>query len=189
MSSDSGLKLHKDRMKREGRFDAMTDCAKKIQKTEGQPWCKAIQTAQKRFGFESKAKELEYMKCLAPPPRFKPDQALVDAIAALPARAEAQTEIDWVRTHPLMGETPTSSTPTLLEAGDVLSPYNGPAPSQWAVNMLRHFVNNQAKFFETAIGRDKAMTDSQKPGQRAAAAPVNGFSDNRLDAFEKSFAT
>jgi hypothetical protein len=93
---------------------------------------------------------------------------LEQEIARLPIAASTQDDLNWVSAHPAMRRKSMDSTGRIvvITPEDVARPPHGPAPSQTAANMLQHWANHPAVFFQQMISEQKKKSAS---GQSAGA--------------------
>ena len=86
-----------------------------------------------------------------------------DALRELPARADPQKEIEWVKSHPAMTRQDRQKTREhiLISADDVWDSSNGPCPSRAAAQQLQHWVNDPKVFYKDYMAEIKrSMRDS-----------------------------
>lgn len=93
-----------------------------------------------------------------------------ELIAQLPLTAANVDELSWVGAHPLMRGRHFMKDKTkdiIVDADSITESIAGPAPSQRAVNLLQHFVNNPSEYYKQMVSEMKKSSDSEK--NRAAA--------------------
>lgn len=91
---------------------------------------------------------------------------LEEVIAKLPVAATIQEDLNWVHSHPAMRRKSldASGKAVVITPDDVLNPPHGPAPSQSAVNMLHHWANHPAVFYQQMISEHKKKTSTSVGG-------------------------
>lgn len=86
--------------------------------------------------------------------------------AKLPLSVKDSIELDWVYCHPRMVERAESTgnlAPIQINLRDIKTPGHGPAPSQRAIILLRHWIQNPRKFFEGQLDAQKKRASLEKP--------------------------
>jgi hypothetical protein len=84
-------------------------------------------------------------------------------IRSLPTAAKDIDELNWVYCHPRMierSESNSALSPIHITLADIKSSPNGPAPSQRAIQMLRHWSQNPRKFFEQQLDMHKKKSSA-----------------------------
>lgn len=175
----SGRFLFVERLKREGREKEWFDTLRRIKDEEGLLFGQASPKAMRELGYESVEKErnmekfrlrnlhkeAEQIEAEEQQQKFSEQVRVKDfeaAVATLPDTATAQSELDWIRSHPAMGRRARSKQKTqdiVLSIDDVLNPPHGKAPSKSAVYALQHWANQPTEFFKSLLSEQKKQTE------------------------------
>lgn len=107
-----------------------------------------------------------------------------EALRNLPPSAPSNEEMAWIGRHPLLTERHRMRDKTVdlvVDAEAILNSVAGPAPSQFAANMLQHWVNNPSEYFKQVISEKKKAQEQEEKKE----VKVN-FTVSEIDAILNS---
>lgn len=189
------IKLFKERLKREGRYDIYMARVEELKQHHpgGQTGMDAAQVgreaqakAREEFGFLGKGEvpvskeflDAQYLERRARKQRDaqkqyrqkKRDRVFLEALAALPHTTDPAKEMDWVGSHPALlrqarGEVTEDTGKVLITVADVTSSIVGPAPSKRAVIILQNQVDSPTDFLKVLLSEHKKAQGSGDVGE------------------------